>query len=96
MNPINKKIFFAALFSLFGAQIFYALSYINTKFFHFMLTLHKDTQDCLKKTYFYVPMQDFSISWTDKILYEKYKLTEKEIEYIEKLIRQDVGGEEND
>ena len=29
MNPINKKIFFAALFSLFGAQIFYALSYIN-------------------------------------------------------------------
>lgn len=73
-----------------------ALSYINTKFFHFMLTLHKDTQDCLKKTYSYVPMQDFTMTWTDKLLYEKYNLTDSEVNYIENLVRQDIGGEEND
>lgn len=71
------------------------LSYINTKFFHFFLTLHKDTQDCLKKTYFYIPMQDFSKSWTDKDLYEKYKLTKSEIELLESMIWPEKGGETN-
>lgn len=63
-----------------------ALSYMNTKFFHFMLTLHKDTQDCLKKTYTYVPMQDFNEPWSDEKLYKKYNLSDSEIEYIENMI----------
>ena len=62
------------------------LSYMNTKFFHFMLTLHKDTQDCLKKTYTYVPMQDFNEPWSDEKLYKKYNLSDSEIEYIENMI----------
>ena len=63
------------------------MSYINTRFFHFMLTLKKNTQHTTKKVYELVPMQDFSKPWTDKELYEKYQLTQAEIEYIESMVR---------
>ena len=63
------------------------MSYINTRFFHFMLTLKKNTQHTTKKVYELVPMQDFSRPWTDKELYEKYQLTQAEIEYIESMVR---------
>ena len=63
------------------------MSYINTRFFHFMLTLKKNTQHTTKKVYELVPMQDFSRPWTDKELYEKYQLTQTEIEYIESMVR---------
>ena len=32
-------------------------------------------------------MQDFSKPWTDEELYKKYKLTKKEIAFIEKMVR---------
>ena len=63
------------------------MSYISTKFFHFLLTLKKNTQDATKKVYELVPIQDFSKPWTDKELYEKYQLTQAEIEYIESMVR---------
>jgi len=63
------------------------MGYINTRFFHFMLTLKKNTQHTTKKVYELVPMQDFSRPWTDKELYEKYQLTQAEIEYIESMVR---------
>jgi eco57I restriction endonuclease len=63
------------------------MSYINTRFFHFMLTLKKNTQHTTKKVYELVPMQDFSKPWTDKELYEKYQLTQAEIDYIESIVR---------
>ncbi|MGX3021973.1 Eco57I restriction-modification methylase domain-containing protein [Ursidibacter sp. B-7004-1] len=62
------------------------MSYINTRFFHFMLTLRKNTQHTTKLTYQFVPIQDFSESWSDKKLYEKYQLTQEEIEYIEMMV----------
>jgi site-specific DNA-methyltransferase (adenine-specific) len=34
-----------------------------------------------------VPLQDFSIAWTDTMLYKKYALTPDEIAYSERLIR---------
>jgi len=49
--------------------------------------LHKPSQDATKKVYTFVPMQDFSKSWTDQVLYAKYGLTNKEIEFIEWMIR---------
>lgn len=64
-----------------------AESYIKTKFFHFLLGLKKLTQHTTQKTYNFIPMQDFSKPWTDKELYEKYKLTQKEIEFIESMIK---------
>lgn len=62
-------------------------SYIQTKFFHFMLGLRKITQDTTAKVYSFVPLQDFSKSWTDEELYAKYGLTDEEIEFIESMIR---------
>lgn len=63
------------------------ISYIKTKFFHFMLTLKKNTQDAPKRVYQFIPLQDFSKPWTDAELYQKYGLTEEEINYIESMVR---------
>ena len=63
------------------------VSYMQTKFFHFMIALVKNTQQAMKKVYSFVPMQDFSRAWTDSDLYEKYGLTPEEIEFVEHMIR---------
>ena len=63
------------------------LSYIQTKFFHFMVSLKKITQEARRGVYEFVPMQDFSESWTDEKLYAKYGLTKEEIAFIERMIR---------
>jgi len=68
-------------------------SYINTKFFHFLVTLQKNTQDCMKKVYSFVPLQNFSKSWSDKELYNKYQLTQNEIDFIENTIWKNKGDE---
>lgn len=62
------------------------MSYINTRFFHFMLTLKKNTQHATKRAYEFVPIQDFSKSWSDKELYTKYGLSKEEIAYIEEMV----------
>jgi len=63
------------------------LSYIETKFFHFMVSLKKITQEARRGVYEFVPLQDFSEPWTDEKLYKKYGLTEEEIAFIESMIR---------
>lgn len=63
------------------------ITYIKTKFFHFLLGLKKITQHTTTNTYQFIPMQDFSKSWTDEKLYKKYGLTEVEIAFIESMIR---------
>lgn len=63
------------------------ITYINTRFFHIMVSLMKITQNTMQKAYSFVPMQDFSKPWTDKELYAKYGLTEEEIAFIESMIR---------
>ena len=69
-------------------------SYYKTKFFRFMVSLRKITQDALRQTYTWVPMQTWDRNWTDAELYKKYKLTKDEIDYIESVIRpMDTGLE---
>lgn len=63
------------------------ISYIETKFFRFLVLLIKNTQNAMKKVYTFVPMQDFKEIWTDKKLYEKYGLTKEEIDFIDSMIR---------
>ena len=63
------------------------ISYINTKFFHMLMFLKKVSQDVSSKVYTYVPVQDFSKSWTDAELYDKYGLTQDEIDFIESMIK---------
>lgn len=65
----------------------YAISYIKTKFFRFLVLQRKNAQDAMRQVYQFVPLQDFSHPWTDEMLYKKYKLTEEEIAFIESMIR---------
>lgn len=63
------------------------ITYMQTKFFHFMVAIMKLTQNAMQGVYCNVPLQDFSKPWTDKELYEKYGLDMFEREYIESLIK---------
>lgn len=62
-------------------------SYYQTKFFRFLVSLRKITQDAFRPMYVWVPQQAWDKKWTDADLYKKYKLTEDDIAFIEKMIR---------
>lgn len=62
------------------------VSYINTRFFRFLVMQIKNTQNTSRKVYSLVPDQDFSRPWTDEDLYKKYGLTEGEIAFIESMV----------
>ena len=64
-----------------------AESYINTFFFRALVSIRKQDQGASKAVYHFVPLQDFSESWTDEKLYKKYGLSEEEINFIESIIR---------
>lgn len=63
-----------------------------------MLGVKKITQDNPRSAWKYVPLQDFTsssdIDWTqsvadiDKQLYKKYNLTDEEIDFIEKNVKE--------
>lgn len=61
--------------------------YLKTKFARFLLSLAKVSQHGTGKTYRFVPVVDFSKSWTDEKLYKKYNLTKDEIVFIESTIK---------
>jgi site-specific DNA-methyltransferase (adenine-specific) len=62
-------------------------SYYATKFFRFLVSVRKITQDATHSTYSWVPMQAWDRIWTDGELYAKYGLTDDEISFIEETIR---------
>ena len=61
------------------------ITYTQTKFFHYMTSIIKITQNTMQKAYSLVPMQDFSKKWDDQELYKKYNLSKREIEIIEEI-----------
>jgi site-specific DNA-methyltransferase (adenine-specific) len=63
------------------------VSYIQTKFFHALVSLLKISQNAAKGVYELVPVQDFTKPWTDTELYAKYNLSEEEIAFIEATIK---------
>lgn len=62
-------------------------SYAITRLFRFLIATRSSAQDLARSAYSFIPMQDFSESWTDEKLQKKYGLSGDEIAYIEKLIR---------
>ena len=62
-------------------------TYITTRFFRFLVSLRKISQNAAKGVYRLVPIQDFSRAWTDAELYAKYGLTPDEIAFIEQMVR---------
>ena len=61
-------------------------SYLTTRFFRFLVSLRKITQHATKSTYTWVPMQTWDRVWTDEQLFDKYKLSKRQITHIENLI----------
>jgi site-specific DNA-methyltransferase (adenine-specific) len=74
-----------------------AIKYIRTKFLRFLALQLKSTQDTPAFLYTLVPLQDFTansdIDWSqsvaeiDRQLYQKYHLNDKEIAFIESMIK---------
>ena len=74
-----------------------AADYIRSRFFRFLVLLHKSTQHATKTVYTFVPTQDFSQSWNDEKLCKKYGITDEEWAFIEKMIRpMDLSGAADD
>lgn len=71
--------------------------YIKTKFLRAMLGVLKITQDNTKTVWQYVPLQDFTVNsdidWSqsvadiDRQLYQKYNLSQEEIDFIEEKVK---------
>ncbi len=67
--------------------------YIKTKFFRALLSVLKITQDIVPSKFKYVPNQDLTansdIDWSKSIheidlqLYQKYELSQEEVDFIE-------------
>ena len=74
-RPLNKR------------QCGNIMTYIRTRFFRYLVSIKKKTQNGPRGVYQFVPMQDFSKPWTDAELYAKYKLTKDEIAFIESMIK---------
>ena len=73
------------------------MSYIRTRFFRFLVSLKKISQDATQRVYEFVPMQNFSQCWTDEELFSKYRLTNREISFIlstVKLMKEDENNYE--
>jgi site-specific DNA-methyltransferase (adenine-specific) len=67
--------------------------YFKTKFSRFLISLTITSMHIVRENFRFVPLQDFSKSWTDEKLYAKYWLTQEEIAFIESMIRpMEVGG----
>ena len=64
------------------------IGYLKTRFFRALVSAIKITQHAQTSVYHFVPMQDFSQTWTDAALYEKYDLTSDEVRYVEGMIKQ--------
>ena len=72
-------------------------SYYTTRFFRFLVSVRKITQDATHSTYVWVPTQTWDRTWTDEALYAKYGITKKEQAYIESQVREmnlDNGDDE--
>lgn len=63
------------------------ISYLKTKFVRFLIMQMLASMNMSKSTYSFVPIEDFSKSWIDEELYEKYGLSDEEITFIESSIK---------
>jgi len=62
-------------------------SYIQSRFFRFLVSLRKISQHALRSTYTWVPQQSWDRTWTDGELYKKYGLNKGDIAFIESMVR---------
>ena len=61
--------------------------YLCTKFVRFLVLLSLNSINLSKQTMIFVPLQDFSVHWSDELLFNKYNLTNEEIALINSMIK---------
>lgn len=61
--------------------------YMRTKFFRFLISLRKSTQDNKSSLFAFVPDIPPDHQWTDEELFKRYELTKSEIGFIDSMIR---------
>lgn len=64
-----------------------ALSYLSCRLTRLLILLHKSSQHVTRKVYTFVPIQEWTRTWSDAELYKRYGLSENEIAFIEKTVR---------
>ncbi|MCR9222053.1 MAG: Eco57I restriction-modification methylase domain-containing protein [Alphaproteobacteria bacterium] len=67
-----------------GAE--FCASYLRTRFARFLVSLRKAAQHASRDVYAFVPLVPLDRHWTDGQLYERYGLTETEIEFVEYMV----------
>ena len=65
-----------------------ALSYIKTRFFRFLVMLHKPAQHATRSVYSLVPDQVFDKLFTDEFLFDYYEFSEEERGFVESTVRE--------
>lgn len=63
------------------------LKYMRTRFFRFMLSMRKNTQNTARDRFGFCPIMNMEIAWTDAMLYDFFKLSDSEVSLIETRIR---------
>lgn len=63
-------------------------TYMESRFFRFLVALRKPTHNTSKDCFAFVPVQDFSRVWTDEMLYEKYEITPDEATFIASVVKE--------
>lgn len=64
----------------------YANEFFNSKLIHFIMNTNKWTQYQLPQILNFIPITDFSKSWSDEKIYKEFNLTQEEIDYIENYV----------
>lgn len=57
--------------------------YIKTKFFHFLFSMKRISQNTTKDTYSFIPMLDWKEKWDDNRLFKFFDLSKEDQDYIE-------------
>jgi len=63
-------------------------NYIKTRFFRFLVSLKKNTQNMSKAIFSFVPDLEMSQYWTDKKLFKRYGINEEEQQFISSIVRE--------
>lgn len=61
--------------------------YMTSRLFRFLVSQFMYSHHITKDSYAFVPQLDMNTVWTDDILYERYGITQEEIDFIESKIR---------
>jgi len=62
-------------------------TYLETRFARFLVLQSVSSIHLSRDKFTFLPLQDFTESWTDEKLYKKYDLTQDEIAFIESMVR---------